>query len=273
MPSPWLIPLLATPVVAAVFAVAWRVQVRTRNAGWVDVLWVSSLGTLAVIYAVGADGWIGRRLLVALLAGTWSVRLAIHLAWRLAGEPEDGRYRTLREEWGLDHGPRMLGFFLAQAALALLLSLAFLVPMGDAAAGFRSTDYLALALYLVSLVGESVSDAQLSAWKSNPANRGRTCRAGLWRFSRHPNYFFEWLHWLVYPVLAQEAPGGLFVWAAPALMLALVLWVTGIPPTEAQSIRSRGEDYRRYQQTTNAFFPWPPRLDVSRASASEELSP
>lgn len=272
MPTPWLLPLLAAPALAAVFAVAWRVQVRTRNAGWVDVLWAASLGVLGVAYAAGANGWIGRRLLVALLAGAWSVRLAVHLGQRLAGEPEDGRYRTLREEWGLDHGSRMLGFFLAQATLALLLSLAFLVPMTDASAGFRGTDLFALGLYLLSLTGESLSDAQLSAWKSNPANRGKTCRAGLWRYSRHPNYFFEWLHWLVYPLLALGAPGGWLVFAAPALMLFLVLRVTGIPPTEAQSVRSRGEDYRRYQRTTNAFFPGPPRPDVSPASASEELS-
>ncbi len=269
MPIPWLLPLLAAPVVAAAFAVAWRVQVRTRNAGWVDVLWASSLGALAVVYAMGTNGWMGRRLLVALLAGTWSVRLAVHLSLRLAGEPEDGRYRTLREEWGLDHGPRMLGLFLAQAALALSLSLAFLIPMTDTTFGFRSTDYLALALYLISFTGESVSDAQLSAWKRNPVNRGKTCRAGLWRFSRHPNYFFEWLHWFVYPLLALGAPGGWLAFAAPALMLFLVLRVTGIPPAEAQSVRSRGEDYRLYQRTTNAFLPGPPRPGVSSVPASE----
>ena len=113
-------------------------------------------------------------------------------------------------------------------------------------------------------VGESVADRQLSAWRADPANRGRTCRAGLWGYSRHPNYFFEWIHWLAYPTLAVGLPYGWVAWFAPALMLYLVLKVTGIPPTEAQSLRSRGDDYRAYQRTVNAFFPGPRRRAAER---------
>jgi steroid 5-alpha reductase family enzyme len=254
-----LLPLLGLLAVGLVMTAAWALQRRTRNAGVVDVLWAGSLGALAVFYGFAADGWAGRRILVAALAGAWSARLTWHLARRFAGEPEDGRYADLRARLGRRFDRWTFWFFQARALLAVLLSVAFLVPASAATAGWRVWDGVGLVLFAVSIVGEGIADRQLSAWRSDPANRGRTCRAGLWRCSRHPNYFFEWIHWLVYPVLGVGLPLGWTLWLAPALMLFLVLRVTGIPPTEAQSLRSRGEDYRDYQRTTNTFFPGPPR--------------
>ena len=218
------------------------------------------------MYAFGASGWAPRRVLVAGLAAGWSLRLSAHLARRVLGEPEDGRYAALRRELGPRFGRWSFVFFQAQALLAVLLSLAFLVPMSATVEGWRPQDGLAVLLWVASIVGESLADRQLAAWRANPSNRGRTCRAGLWRYSRHPNYFFEWLHWLVYPVLAVGLPLGWLLWLAPALMLLLVLKVTGIPPTEAQSLRSRGDDYRAYQRTTNALFPGPPKPDPNRVA-------
>lgn len=252
-------PLLGTLVTSVAMLAAWMLQRRTRNAGIVDVLWTASLGALAITYAVVEDGWWPRRLLVAGIAGLWSLRLTWHLARRVSSEPEDGRYAELRESLGAAFDRWMFWFFQAQALLAGLLSLAFRVPMLADRPGWRVFDLLAVGIFVVSLAGESLADRQLAAWRADPRNRGVTCRAGLWRYSRHPNYFFEWLHWLVYPVLAIGLPYGLGLWFAPALMLFLVLRVTGIPPTERQSLRSRGEDYRAYQRTTNAFFPGPPR--------------
>lgn len=245
--------------VAVVMVAGWARQRRTRNAGIVDVLWAASLGGLAVLYAVQASGWLPRRILVAALAGSWAVRLTLHLASRVRREPEDGRYAALRSRFGprID-GVLLLGF-LVQAALAVVLSLAFLVPSAAVSEGFGTLEFVAVAIWIVALSGEALADRQLRAWRAHPDNAGRTCRAGLWRWSRHPNYFFEWLHWLAYPVLSIGLPFGWAVWIAPALMLFLVLKVTGIPPAEQQSLRSRGEDYRAYQQTTNAFFPGPSR--------------
>jgi steroid 5-alpha reductase family enzyme len=153
----------------------------------------------------------------------------------------------------------MLVFFQAQALLASLLSLVFLVPALSEQRGWRIWDALAVATWIVALAGETVADRQLRAWRAEPAHRGRTCRQGLWRLSRHPNYFFEWLHWIAYALLCTGLTLGWLAWLAPALMLFLVLKVTGIPPAEEQSLRSRGEDYRAYQETTNAFFPGPTR--------------
>jgi steroid 5-alpha reductase family enzyme len=93
------------------------------------------------------------------------------------------------------------------------------------------------------------------------ANRGHTCRDGLWRYSRHPNYFFEWLHWWAYVPLSLGAAGGWATILAPLVMLFFLFCVTGIPATEAQALQSRGADYRQYQRTTSAFFPWFPRRE------------
>ena len=257
--SELILPLAGLAAVSGIMLSAWARQRRTRNAGPVDVIWAGSLGALALFYALFADGWGPRRALVAVLAGTWSLRLTLHLAARVRREAEDGRYARLRERFGERFDGWIFWFFLAQAGLAVLLSLACLVPSAAAEAGWRVVDVVAIVLWTISIVGESVADRQLRAWRAVPEHAGRTCRSGLWRVSRHPNYFFEWIHWLVYPVLAIGLPFGLAVWIAPALMLFLVLKVTGVPPTEEQALRSRGDDYREYQRTTNAFFPGPRR--------------
>jgi steroid 5-alpha reductase family enzyme len=263
--TPYLsLPLIGLAVLAAAMTAAWLVQRRTRNAGIVDVLWTLGLGAYGVFYAVVADGWGPRRWLVGALVALWAGRLAWHLARRVAGEAEDGRYRDLRETLGTGIDRWLFVFFQAQAILAALLSYAFLIPAQAAEPGWRIWDGLAVVLWLVSIGGEGLADRQLAAWRRNPANRGRTCRSGLWAYSRHPNYFFEWIHWLVYPTFAIGLPGGWAIWLAPALMLYLILKVTGIPPTEAQSVRSRGDDYRDYQRCVNAFFPGPPKCGTDR---------
>ena len=253
------LPLIGLILLALVMYGAWQRQRRTGNAGIVDVLWAASLGGFALLYMVGADGWWPRRLLVGSLAFAWSARLTAYLFRRVSSEPEDGRYASLREEWGTSFTSKLFWFFQAQAVLATLLSLPFLFLATSPVAEWRPQDGLAVLLWITSVVGESIADRQLHAWRRNPANKGRTCRSGLWAYSRHPNYFFEWLHWLVYPVMAIGLSWGWTLWLAPAVMLYLVLEVTGIPPTEAQSLRSRGDDYRAYQETTNAFFPGPTR--------------
>ena len=268
-------PLTGLLALSALFALAWARSRRTGNAGIVDVLWTASLGALALYYGLALEGWGPRRALVTVLAVGWSARLTWHLVRRYRREPEDGRYARLRTELGDRFERWTFWFFQAQGALAVLLSLAFFVPAsagGDAAEGWRVTDGLALLIWLTSIAGESVADRQLAAWRAAPANRGLTCRRGLWRFSRHPNYFFEWMHWLVYPLMAAGLDVGWrgpALWAIPLLMLFLVVRVTGIPPTEEQALASRGDDYRAYQRTTNAFFPGPPRS----ASAVQDLRP
>ncbi|MDF1836309.1 MAG: DUF1295 domain-containing protein [Planctomycetota bacterium] len=249
------------------FALWWR-QTRTLNAGWVDVAWTLGLGAMGVVFVFNGSGWGPRRWLVAGAIGFWSIRLGTHLWRRVASEREDGRYASLRRSWGRKADANLFWFFQIQAALALVLALPMLVLGRAQLEGWRMVDGIAVLLWIVSMVGEAVADRQLKAWRRSPNGRGRTCRSGLWRYSRHPNYFFEWLHWSVYPVLGIELPGGVWLWFAPLLMLFLICKVTGIPPTEEQSLRSRGDDYRDYQRTTNAFFPGPSRAPKKHLAGS-----
>jgi len=242
---------------ALVMTALWLVQRRTGNANAVDVAWAALIGVHAIVLAVRADGEWLRRLLIAVIAGGWAFRLAIYLFVTrvLGGAEEDGRYRSLRREWGQG---KFFVFYQAQALLTVVLAVPFLLISANPAPRFSLVEIAGLGLWLLALGGEAVADAQLARFRADPANRGLTCRVGLWRFSRHPNYFFEWLIWCAFALMAISAPHGWVALAAPALMLLFILKITGIPPTEAQALASRGDDYRRYQETTSAFVPWFP---------------
>lgn len=249
-------------VAALLMTLAWAVQWRTRDAGIVDVTWAAGLGLLALGYALLADGDAWRRLLLALMAGGWAFRLAAHLlSDRLLGKPEDGRYQRLRAHWRQRTQVKFFGFFQTQALLTAVFAVPFLVVALTPSPAPWWALTAAILIWLLAVGGESLADRQLAAWRADPANRGRTCRAGLWRYSRHPNYFFEWLHWWSYPLLAWGSPHGWLTWLGPALMLYTLLKVTGIPYTEQQALASRGEDYRAYQRDTSAFIPWFPKKE------------
>ncbi|MGE4069641.1 MAG: DUF1295 domain-containing protein [Lysobacterales bacterium] len=243
---------------AVAMGAVWYVQKRTRNAGFVDVAWAALLGLAALYYGVVADGALLPRLVVALLAATWGFRLALHLLHRVLNEAEDGRYAHLREHWQ-GHQGKFFAFFQAQALAVALFSLPFLVAARNPMADLTLATVLGICVWLASLVGESIADLQLTRFRSNPRNRGKTCRDGLWRYSRHPNYFFEWLHWFSYVCLAWGSPWFALSLIGPALMLVSLCWVSGIPFVEAQSLRSRGDDYREYQRTTSVLIPWFPK--------------
>ncbi len=240
----------------------WLVQRRTGNAGIVDAGWAGGLGALAVTFALAGAGDPWRRLLVGVLGGLWGFRLALHLLRdRVLGHPEEGRYRKLRAEWGAHAQRNLLLFFAAQGLLVILLAVPFLLASGDATRAPSVTDVVALVVWLAGWIIETAADRQLSTFKADPAHRGLTCRRGLWRYSRHPNYFGEWLMWCAYAILALGAANGWVAVGAPMIMLFFILKLTGIPPTEEQALRSRGDDYRRYQKTTSAFVPWFPRRE------------
>ncbi|HVN30533.1 MAG TPA: DUF1295 domain-containing protein [Thermoanaerobaculaceae bacterium] len=252
--------LIGWLVMAAVMVVLWAVQRAHRDAGIVDVGWAAGLGFLAVLYAVFASGDLPRRLLVAVLAGTWSLRLAWYiLVNRVLGKPEDGRYQALRSKWGDDAQRRFFVFFQLQAVVDVIFSIPFLVAMTLRRHGLGAWVAAGVLVWVVAVTGEALADRQLAAFRADPANRGRTCRVGWWRLSRHPNYFFEWLHWWSYVLLGVGSAWWALTLVGPALMLFFLFKVTGIPATEAQALASRGDDYREYQRTTSAFVPWFPK--------------
>jgi len=258
-----LLPLLlcATAGLCLLFAGVYLVARRLDNYGIVDIAWSYAFGVLAVFYALAADGWPARRALIAALALVWSLRLGTHLYVRVMGHHpvEDGRYVALRTRWAANFAAEMFKFFQMQAVSVVLLGAAFLVASLNPRPALHPLEIAGALLWLLALTGEALADRQLAAFKRDPANRGRVCDRGLWRYSRHPNYFFEWLVWVAFFVFALGSPWGWVAIIGPASILWLLLRVTGIPMNEEQNLRSRGDAYRRYQQTTSAFVPWLPK--------------
>lgn len=255
--NPWLQLACVWLFAVLIMCLGWLWQRKHSNAGIVDVLWAAGVGSSAVLLALFGEGAAWPRLALAILGGLWGTRLAVHLWSRVQGEPEDGRYQNLRAHW---HGSQLkfFLFFQFQALLIVLFSLPFLAVAGNPR-GFGPWMLIGVKIWLVSVIGESIADAQLARFRADPANRGHTCRDGLWRYSRHPNYFFEWVHWFAYVGLAIGSPITWLAWAGPLVMYVFLRWISGIPYTETQALRSRGEDYRAYQRSTPMLIPWFPK--------------
>jgi steroid 5-alpha reductase family enzyme len=250
--------LIATAALCGLFAATFWFARRVDNYGIVDVVWAYAFGLLAAFYATTGAGWGPRRALLAALVGVWSVRLGTHLYRRVRGHHpvEDARYQTMRVLWSADFGRKMAIFFQQQAVSVVILGLPFLLISRNPATELHPLEIAGAALWLIALVGESLADAQLAAFKQNPANAGQVCAVGLWAQSRHPNYFFEWCVWLGFFVFACASPWGWTSVICPLGILYLLLYVTGVPLAEAQSLKSRGDAYRAYQQRVPAFIPW-----------------
>jgi len=238
----------------------WVMQLRVRNVSIADVGWCAGLIAVVLWYATQVTGETERKVLVAALAMLYAGRLGFYILFnRVIGKTGEARYRRLREQWGASESVKMFGYFQLQALAVLTFSLPFLVLIQDTQPPFTLIELVGVLIWIVAVSGEALADHQLARFRSKSWNSGRVCRDGLWWYSRHPNYFFEWLHWWAYVVMGVNTPGWLLTWIGPIGMGLALLKVTGIPWVERQALASRGEDYRAYQRTTNAFFPWFPR--------------
>ena len=251
--------LTTVAVAVAAKTGAWLLQLRTRNAGLVDPIWAFTLGALAVVYAAAGSAPAEVRWALGLMGGLWGARLGLHLWARNAGKPEDFRYAQFRAQWGAAANRNMFWFFQFQNVFTLLLSAsAFMAVAWRADAPPAAAFVLAGALWVVAVAGEGLADRQMERFRANPMNKGRVCRDGLWRYSRHPNYFFECVHWLAYVPLAWGAPWGWLALAAPLIMAALLMKLSGVPLLEEEMLK-RKPGYAEYVRTTSALIPWPPR--------------
>lgn len=256
----WQLWLVGWACSAVLLLALYLLQRRTKDATAVDAGWAGSLVICAIVYAVLGPGDLSHRVLIAVVAGLENMRIASLVRGRI-GRGEDSRYRHLRENWrqrGREQATFAV-FYQAQALLAALLSIPFLLACFDRRNGLAAIEWAGAALWLGAFLLEATADRQLAHFRADPANKGKTMRAGLWRYSRHPNYFFQTLTWVAYALIASAAPWGSIAFFAPALILFLVLFVTGVPAAEQASLRSRGDDYRRYQQETSVFIPWFPK--------------
>jgi steroid 5-alpha reductase family enzyme len=243
---------------ALMMLTVWVIALRIRNAGVVDIAWAGGFSILAALYGSLGPGYPPRRLLIALMFGLWSLRLTAYLYVRVMGHHpvEDGRYQQLRREWAPNVNARLLAFFELQALLDVVLAAPLFAACLNPEPDVSVLEWAGFALWCVALAGESLADRQLQRFKASASHEGRVFQEGLWRYSRHPNYFFEWLIWCAYFLFALASPWGWVTVYCPLLMLYFLFKVTGIPMTEEQAVRSKGDEYREYQRTTSAFVPW-----------------
>jgi steroid 5-alpha reductase family enzyme len=254
----------------AVMSGAWLCQRAAGNVGWVDVFWTFGTGAAGVLLSLapvshpaGARQW-----LVAALAAVWSLRLGLYVAFRVAKAPdEDRRYQDLRRQWGAAFQRKLLPFVLLQAPVALLLALAIMLAARAPWPDLTACDALGVLILIVAIGGEALADEQMRRFKASNPPKDAINDRGLWAWSRHPNYFFEWFGWLAYPVILMAHPAvyllGSAAWGAPVLMYLVLDRGTGVPPLEAQMLKSRGAAFRDYQARTSRFFLWPPRSNTA----------
>jgi len=261
----WLIACLFIAM-AVCMAAGWAFQAWRDNGGWTDVFWTFSMGLVGATAALaplsGAPP-AGRQILVAVLVAIWSARLGLHIRDRVVSTPEDARYARFRKDWAPHFQRGMFGFLQIQGAAGALLLISITVAAHNPAPGPGPLDLIGGAILIVAILGEGLADAQLRAFSQRAANRGKVCDVGLWSWSRHPNYFFEWLGWVAYPFIALDLAGP-YLWAiaaliAPIAMYGILRFSTGVPPLEEHMLASRGQAFRAYQARVSIFFPLPPR--------------
>ena len=252
--------LAALGTVVLFMTVVWLLSVARRDASIVDIAWGLGFLAAAWAYQVSAEAATSRQVLVLVLLHLWGLRLALHLLRRNWGSPEDRRYRRMRERGGGSFWwASLFKVFWLQAALAWIVS----APVGvallaEAPATLGGLDGLGIALVAVGLLFEAGGDWQLARFRRDPANRGRVCDSGFWRYTRHPNYFGDAVVWWGFFAFAAATPGGWWSAVGPLLMTVLLVRVSGVAMLEPDLRRSK-PGYRAYIARTSPFFPWPPR--------------
>ncbi len=241
-----------------IMVLVWLWAVRIKNAGVVDIFWSYNFPVIAVLLYFFAPGFDDRKLLICSMVFIAYLRLGTYLLVRITShiDDEEGRYKQLRKEWAPHPDRKFFWFFQFQAISNVLLAIPFFIIAVNTDPELYALEYVGAVLWCIGICGEAIADWQLKQFKKDPKNKGKVCAKGLWYYSRHPNYFFQWIMWMAYFVFALASPWGILAIISPAIILYLILKVTGIPATEEQAVRSKGEAYKAYQRSTSAFVPW-----------------
>lgn len=251
---------IGVSAMALVFLLAWMWAKKSDNYSLVDAVWAFGIGFTGCLWlllnAGGAKSWVAMALL-----GLWSLRLGLHLERRIRRmhPAEDARYVKLREHWNGRVARSFFWFFQAQGVSVVLLALPFLMISLDSNRDWSWWESAGLIVTLTGIIGEGIADSQMTGFKAKNSDSKAVCQDGLWRYSRHPNYFFEGVIWVGFYVFACGSEWGWATVHAPIIIIYLLLKVTGIPPTEAAAVRRKGAAYLAYQASTSAFVPWPPK--------------
>lgn len=253
--------LLASAAAVAVLMVSmWIVSVLVKDASIVDIVWGLGFVVVAATALAVGEGWDVRRQLLAVLVAIWGLRLSGYLAWRNLGHGEDYRYQAMRKRWGDRFWlVSLVQVFLLQGVLMWIVSLPVQLAATEAEPGdFGPLAYVGVALWFVGLLFETLGDAQLARFKADPANSGQVMDQGLWRYTRHPNYFGDFCVWWGIFLVAAETTAARWGIVGPVLMSFLLLRVSGVAMLE-KTIGKRRPGYEAYVARTSAFFPRPPK--------------
>lgn len=259
--SALLVTLSATAASVALLMVSvWLASVWKRDASIVDVAWGPGFAGIALVAFAVSDGTPARCALVTGLVVVWGLRLGGYLAWRAWGKPEDFRYQAMRRHWGARFPlVSLFTVFALQGVLMWIVSLPIqIAQVAPEPASLGALDALGAGLWLVGMFFESVGDWQLGRFKADPASAGRVMDRGLWRYTRHPNYFGDCVVWWGLFAIALAAPGGAWSVIGPLVMTVLLRRVSGVTLLE-RSLVKRRPGYAEYVTRTNAFVPGPPR--------------
>lgn len=239
--------------------IVWLLQYKTNNAGFVDVSWAFCTAIIGIYFVyMNTDSFNIRNIIAAIMIGFWGFRLGFYLLKRVLTENEDRRYNYMKQYCGKYAQLVMFLFFQLQATWAVLFASTIFSVVNNQSIALNVVDYLAIVIWCISITGEYFADKQLHQFrKSN--DRKEVCDIGLWRYSRHPNYFFEWLHWWAYILLSIGSSLWWLSWLIMLIVLIFLVKITGIPYTEKNAIRTKGSAYKKYQQTTSSFLLLPPR--------------
>ena len=252
--------LIAWAGIFTVINLTFGFSEKIRNAGIIDVLWGFSFGVLAIFFALSGEGADARRKALAIVTCLWSIRLGFHLLVRFKKHfpVEDKRYAQLRDKWRENATLKMLGIFHWQGLLIMVFAVIFAVPAWNNSPHLSTLEWAGMGVVVISIFGEAIADWQLTQFKTRCQPK-EVCRVGLWNYSRHPNYFFQWLAWVGFFLFACGTTNGWMTIYCPLLMLFLLLKVFGVPANEKQNLLSKGMAYEDYQRTTSCFIPLPPR--------------
>ncbi len=246
-------------LVECLAALVWWVAYKIEKTSIVDIFWSLFILAAAGLYFFCLQPQPRASGFYLLLLTFWAARLSLFIYFRAKGHGEDARYQALRRGWGGKEKQKMLIFFLQQGLAAWFFSLPYFIIFFHPLRFYGVWEIVGVVIWLIAFNGESISDAQLMTFKNDPKNQGKVCRVGLWKYSRHPNYFFEWLNWVAYAWLAMPHHGGSLAVLCPMLMYYLLNKVSGVPLAEKQALKSRSAEYLEYQRVTSSFFPWFPK--------------
>ena len=255
----WSILIQNLAIVSSLMILAWLVYLVQRRGTLLDVAWAGSFFVVAIISTFTPyEGVLLRKILFLAIVSMWSLRLTAFLFLRYYNDEEGGRWAALASRFKIDSSFKFVLLFVGQGIATVILSWPFVLIFLNPDPDIQRIEWIGFALWIFAFLGETYADKQLREFKSLPQNKDKVCQEGLWRYSRHPNYFFEWLIWLSYFLIALAAPFGITAIISPLLMWHIIFHVPGIKALEDQAIIRKGEAYKEYQRTTNAFFPWFP---------------